>query len=1178
MQLGFRLLCCVSAVAGILPAQSPRGLARLVSHELEISEGCAGKQAAPRKLTLVPGQPVPIPLPLTCDGSTLRFNRLRLTLPLRTEAGAANGAETALDAPMTLAYDMAAEWTAGLPAVVSASIGVVGGAAIPCADTLNANLNAQTSRVCEWTTLPRRDEAFTVNSEFRFAASREVGPVWSIRSTARYAWAPAPAIERIELVQAVQSEDGRVPLLAGKATQLRVFPAGMGDVATRVQVQVRHSAGLWRYTTPRSVIAPARVNRNSDAQSFIIPLPAEVTAAGTIGIDAQLQTAEGRLLTPLARPVTAEFVEPPAIAPLVFLPLCETSADGRERICPDPAPGSAQVLGALAEQTLPVAVLPQTTTGAVMLPGGDGTARRLGRLRLLLDEVWRGGSTSNLAAVLPSRGEWAARLGARWSLAWRMAFASDAANGPEQLAAALHGIYGVAGLGSPGGAGFDVRSGAVVPADRPWISPGAVGTLMTNLRARPAPPAALAGAAEFLTLAGTVSRDGLAGRLGHGFRSSLSIPTAPSDVGAPTCIRLTAAGDESTRYCFAIERLDEGASEDAFAVRIPWLAGARQITLVRDGLELATSTLSATPPQAELLTPQAGNRIPGGPVTVQWQGSDADGDTLRYDLLISTDGGTSWLPVACDLDRTDFTIDSTLYPASSRVYLQLRFSDGMQSGTAAAGPFEFTGKGQLRVPAGFSLPPITAGQTAETLLPVTNGGDGQLAIQSAAIGNAAVQVVGPALPAYVTPGASLPLRLRIAPPSLGAFSATLTLDGARVVLSGRGVNARGPQLETAPASLDFGTVALTQSRDAGFSIGNGGGTALTVTAPRVPPGFQLLGLDGTLTLPPGGQQQLTMRFVPSALGSVFETLALESDDPLRRTGGVALSGHAIELVVVNAPRIEMRPAPYADFGNVRMGVPAQQTFVMRNSGRAPLVVTRISTSLADYSVRNFPALPFTLATNTEQSFVVRLDAAATGARLGQLQVASNDPDNPLLNIGLSAVASLPTTGTVVLQIDDGTFERQAGFPAGDGFFLSRLTPPAYPATLKAIRVYFGERSLGPGDGFGLLWAAHPAGTEDLPASPRMQSKAAYVQNPAEFTEYAVTPMTIESGDFLVGFQAPTSTALPPAPLDISTNLMPTRSYASRDGGTWRQSVLWPGFPSGVFAVRAVVDLGTRTGN
>ena len=1184
-------------VGQTVPLPPTRIIARMVAHEVEISEGCGLTPGAPpRKLLLQPGQPLPIPGPLSCDpAATLRFNRFRLAAPLRSEAGTATAAQVSLDAPFTVAYDISAEWTGGQPAAINANVELAGTAptATPCADSLSANLNAQTSRVCEWMTL-RRDDGFTVNSQFSYSSPSANGPRWMFRSTIRYAWTTAPSIERVEFVQATQSEDQRVPLFAGKPTHLRIFPAGAGEIATRVQVQVRSGAGLWRFTTARSVIAPGEVNRSTDAQSFLIPLPQEAIAlAGTLTVDAQLQSAEGRLLTALTRPVTAEVVDGPRAQALGFVQICETTADGRERICPDTAAGSAQVLGAMVEQILPVAALPQLQVGAVFVPAGSDVVRRLGRLRLLLDDL-QAGPTATLAAVLPARGEWAAQLAGRWSPAWRMAFSSDAANGPEQLAGAMASLFGVpAAAGSTAGAaGLDLRSGAITLAERPdlggaagsWVSPSTVTALAARMRAQPAPPSALGGVSEFLNISGTVSRDGLAGTLGYGFRVSQTTAAAASDPNALTCLRLTSASGETARTCFTVERLlDEKATEDAFAVRIPWLAGTRQVTLLQGNAELASLVLSATPPQAELLTPQVGNRIPNGPITLQWTGSDADGDALRYDLLISTDGGSSWLPIACDLDRTDFTIDSSLFPTSSRVLIQLRFSDGLQSAAVTSGQFELIGAGLMQVPAAVAIAPIPAGQSAEVLLPITNTGNGSLIVQSVTIGNPAVQLVAPMLPEWIAPGATRQLRMRVTPPSPGAFSAALTVESsastARLAITGRGANSRGPQLEIAPSALDFGTVALTQSRDLGLTIGNAGGAVLTVAPPKATPGFRVIGLDNSAVLPPGGQQQVTVSFSPLAVGSTFETLTLESDDPLRRTGQVGMAGHAIELVVVNAPKIEMRPAPSADFGNVRIGVPAQQTFTVRNSGRAPLVITRVSTSLADYSVREFPALPFTLAPNTERIFLVRLDAAATGARLGQLQVASNDPVTPVLNIGLSAVAALPTTGTVVLQIDDGTFERQAGFASGDAFFLSRLKPPAYPATLKAIRIYLGERSLQPGEGFGLLWAAHPAGTEELPVNLRLQSRGVRVGNPAEFVEYPIaTPMSIESGDFMVGFTAPTSTAMPPAPLDTSTNLMPTRSYASRDGGTFLPSVLWPGFPSGVFAVRAVVDLGVRVGN
>jgi hypothetical protein len=83
MQLGFGTVSravLFLPLAGLPGAQTSRGFGRPISHEVEVMEGYG---AAVRRVTLAPGQPLPIPLPIVCGGSTLRFNRLRLTLPTR---------------------------------------------------------------------------------------------------------------------------------------------------------------------------------------------------------------------------------------------------------------------------------------------------------------------------------------------------------------------------------------------------------------------------------------------------------------------------------------------------------------------------------------------------------------------------------------------------------------------------------------------------------------------------------------------------------------------------------------------------------------------------------------------------------------------------------------------------------------------------------------------------------------------------------------------------------------------------------------------------------------------------------------------------------------------------------------------------------------------------------------
>ena len=257
MQLGFGTVSravFLLPLAGLLGAQTSRGFGRLVSHEVEVMEGCG---AAVRRLTLAPGQPLPIPLPIVCAGSTMRFNRLRLTLPTRTEPGSLNGQQIALDSPMTAAYDVAAEWTGGVPLSLRAEVAD----AARCGDLIGANLNAQSSRVCEWTSFFASDGGFSLVSQFSIA------PAWALRSTAAVIYGPPRRrSSRSNWCRQCRPKTNASPLYAGKPTEVRVFPVGGAGVSTRVQLQVRYGANVWRYMTPRTVIAPAQVNRNSDTR------------------------------------------------------------------------------------------------------------------------------------------------------------------------------------------------------------------------------------------------------------------------------------------------------------------------------------------------------------------------------------------------------------------------------------------------------------------------------------------------------------------------------------------------------------------------------------------------------------------------------------------------------------------------------------------------------------------------------------------------------------------------------------------------------------------------------------------------------------------------------------------------------------------------------------------------
>src|SRR5207302_2321485 len=115
------------------------------------------------------------------------------------------------------------------------------------------------------------------------------------------------------------------------------------------------------------------------------------------------------------------------------------------------------------------------------------------------------------------------------------------------------------------------------------------------------------------------------------------------------------------------------------------------------------------------------------------------------------------------------------------------------------------------------------------------------------------------------------------------------------------------------------------------------------------------------------------------------------------------------------------------------------------------------------------------------------------------------------------------TQTYLLVADDGTFETIAGFPQGaaKAYFVNRLTPPSYPATLSSVQIVFFNQSDGlkKGDALTVLSGANPNGGANINGI-SLVSTSATVAGVDQFNTFSVTPLTIQSGDFVVGFWAP----------------------------------------------------------
>jgi TolB protein len=95
-----------------------------------------------------------------------------------------------------------------------------------------------------------------------------------------------------------------------------------------------------------------------------------------------------------------------------------------------------------------------------------------------------------------------------------------------------------------------------------------------------------------------------------------------------------------------------------FTYHVPELPGTASITLTGPGGELDHIDYSANAPQVTITSPHDGTSVDvsSGIATIDWTGSDADGDPLLYTVLLSSDGGATWIPVAFEKNAQSWDV------------------------------------------------------------------------------------------------------------------------------------------------------------------------------------------------------------------------------------------------------------------------------------------------------------------------------------------------------------------------------------------------------------------------------------------------------------------------------------------------------------------------------------------
>ena len=215
--------------------------------------------------------------------------------------------------------------------------------------------------------------------------------------------------------------------------------------------------------------------------------------------------------------------------------------------------------------------------------------------------------------------------------------------------------------------------------------------------------------------------------------------------------------------------------------------------------------------------------------------------------------------------------------------------------------------------------------------------------------------------------------------------------------------------------------------------------------------------------------------------------------------------------------------------------------IMPNLGNAGTVVT-----ITGVNFTGVNAVKFAGAVAT--SFTVNSDTQITatvpgGAMDGPLVLSK--PNCEDLQAGTFSVCSNPPTA---LSIDDGS--RESVNQNGSGaYYVNRLTPASYPATLTQISIFWDPfQDFPPGTAINVVAGANPGGTTNIDGT-GFQSFAATSGTSGFITYTLPNALTITAGDFVVGYQVPTQPANS-FPVSTDTNNPASRSYVSNDGTTF----------------------------
>jgi hypothetical protein len=206
------------------------------------------------------------------------------------------------------------------------------------------------------------------------------------------------------------------------------------------------------------------------------------------------------------------------------------------------------------------------------------------------------------------------------------------------------------------------------------------------------------------------------------------------------------------------------------------------------------------------------------------------------------------------------------------------------------------------VPPSVAFGNLTVGLTNTQTVTVRNSGTANLTITQATIAGSGFAASGISLPLSVAAGGSAAFTVSYSPTSAGSVAGALTLvsnapnSPLGVVLSGNGI-AQVRTLSANPASLSFGSLALSTSASQTVTLTNTGNSSVTISQLNIAgTGYSKSGISLPITVAAGQSTSFNAIFDPATSGNLSGSATVVSNatnSPMT----IALSGSGAAPVV-----------------------------------------------------------------------------------------------------------------------------------------------------------------------------------------------------------------------------------------------------------------------------------------